>query len=209
VYEKPKHHRLRPSQLKKEFQRTEILDDLALTWVFTNMRLITHAGMTTSPMEWSLNLGGNPNLIQERLKKGMTEHEALTTPVEPSERCRELATVDGEPVSLAYAAQVYDIPLAALMRRLERGWTVAQALNQPVAKTFGKNRKSKNAWTEVVSEPVVGPRRRRAGSSRRAEGVAEAKAARAAAVQRRIVRAAAAGARQRCLVLRLRKRQDA
>jgi hypothetical protein len=45
-------------------------------------------------------------------------------------------------------------------------------------------------------------------ASRRAEGSAEAEAARSAVVQRWIVRAAAAQARQPCKVVRLRKRED-
>ena len=46
-------------------------------------------------------------------------------------------------------------------------------------------------------------------ASRRAEGSAEAEAARAVVAQRRVVRAAASGARQSCLELRLRQREDA
>ena len=45
-------------------------------------------------------------------------------------------------------------------------------------------------------------------ASRRAEGSAEAEAARTAVAQRWIVRAAAAGAHQPCVELRLRERED-
>lgn len=53
-------------------------------------RKITFAGETLTLAGWSRRLGFSKNTIAERIRRGMTEEQALTTPLDEAQRERSI-----------------------------------------------------------------------------------------------------------------------
>lgn len=93
---------------------------------------LTHNGKTQHLLDWAEETGIPWNTIRARIQRdGMTDSEALTTPVRESNK---LYSFDGKKKTLRQWSVDLDIPLKVLKTRVqERGWPIDRALTEPVA----------------------------------------------------------------------------
>jgi len=93
----------------------------------TRTRKLTFDGKTMTIREWG-ELGPIPRwLIHQRLSKGWSVSDALTTERNFNERRLEF---EGKSLPLAEWAKIKGLKLATLYFRLRRGWSVERALTE-------------------------------------------------------------------------------
>ena len=90
-------------------------------------RIIEHEGCKATVAEWSEIKGWPPHVIDNRLRRGWTIADALTT--NPSIL---MITHNGKTMSVAEWANLTGIRPSTIHARLERGWTVEDALTRHV-----------------------------------------------------------------------------
>lgn len=96
---------------------------------------ITFRGETKSIQEWTDTLGVDYYTLRLRLAKGWTVEDAFTTPYEkPLNRGRppKMLTLDGVTDTLQHWAKQHGLTCQTVHNRLQRGWTVEDALTTPV-----------------------------------------------------------------------------
>lgn len=117
-----------------------------------NQRLITFNGVTKDCTEWSLSLGGNYHLVQDRLNQGWSLDDALSTPA----KLPELIDFNGNSMTVGEWGELTGIPPRTIRNRLKNGWTVEKALFTPVAKIYEFNGQSMTIaeWAKETGIPI-------------------------------------------------------
>lgn len=106
-------------------------------------RRITFEDQTLTLAQWARVIGCSPEAIGWRLKAGWSVERALTEPMRPDrrrgnpDRERRL-TFDGRSLTIAEWADECGLKYTTLAERLNRGWSVEQALTEPAS---GRHRK--------------------------------------------------------------------
>jgi hypothetical protein len=95
-------------------------------------QLLTLDGRTMPMMQWASETGIKANTIWYRLDRGWTVEDALTKPVQKSWRDNRTITFDGRTMTTAQWSQETGIGKKTIRTRLNRGWTVKDALTRPV-----------------------------------------------------------------------------
>ncbi|QZA69636.1 hypothetical protein 035JT004_138 [Bacillus phage 035JT004] len=108
----------------------------------SNSHFITYNGVTKTATEWSEDLGGSRNLVEERLKLGWSKEKAVSTPPTIPAKCntRDI-TYNGKTQSLRSWAKELGINYSTLAGRLRKGWSVPEAFNKPIEKKFSTSEK--------------------------------------------------------------------
>lgn len=113
-----------------------------------NCKLMTLHGATRSIADWARIYGRHPTTVRDRLYRGLTLLEALTTPTDNAERI----TIHGETRTIKNWAKVAKIGCNAIYTRRRRGWTAERMIAPRQAPrygltAFGKTQ-SYSAWAE-------------------------------------------------------------
>lgn len=94
---------------------------------------LTHEGRTKLLIDWSKELGIEPNILHDRIRAGWTIKEVLTTEVRKS-KAGEKIYFNGEGHTISEWAQITGLTQKAISDRLIRGFTIERALTQPLQK---------------------------------------------------------------------------
>jgi hypothetical protein len=100
----------------------------------SNRWLETKEGERKVSAHWSKKLELHPSTVCQRLRRGWSEEEALTT---PSKRPHLLYELNGERLPLTDWAKRYKIRLNTLRSRLKDGWTLEKSLTIKPKRRFG------------------------------------------------------------------------
>lgn len=92
--------------------------------------LITFNGRTGSLRDWSEWIGIGPEIIRQRIKKGMSMQEIIDLP--PRERDKIWTNSAGESHTLNEWAKITGMTYLRILARLRAGWTVDRALSGPI-----------------------------------------------------------------------------
>ena len=96
--------------------------------------LLTFEGRTQALFDWARQLGMAPRTLWARIDAGWSVGEALTTPVDASNRRVSMTTFRGETKPLASWARTMGLPYGVVRTRIHiLGWSVDRALTTPKA----------------------------------------------------------------------------
>lgn len=84
--------------------------------------------------DWADKLGVTPTTILDRIRKGMSEQEAVTTLRSPRSDAKVL-DFHGEALTLKQASERFSLPLKALRRRVSEGFSLEDAVSIPLKST--------------------------------------------------------------------------
>jgi len=104
----------------------------------SNSHFITYKGVTKTARQWSEDIGGSSILVSERIRRGWSEEEAITT---PPRNVKGTITYKGKTQSLHRWAIELGISYSALSKRLRNGWSISKALSTPPEEKFSSVRK--------------------------------------------------------------------
>jgi hypothetical protein len=93
-----------------------------------NTRWLTLGDRTQSITDWARELKTSRAAISDRLHRGMSVEDALTTPFNLDQR---FLTHAGETLSLTGWSKKLGWPIYVIQNRLRKGWTVERALTTP------------------------------------------------------------------------------
>jgi hypothetical protein len=99
--------------------------------ISTNRRL-THLGETLCLAEWAERAGIPSGTIGQRLARGWSIVQALTTPLGTYRTDNRWLTHDGETLSISTWARRLGIANSTLGKRLESGWSISRAVTTPL-----------------------------------------------------------------------------
>ncbi|WP_076231638.1 hypothetical protein [Clostridium botulinum] len=94
-------------------------------------KLITYEGETKTLAEWCEKYNILGTTVNERLKRGWSVEEALTTPIGKNKKVRKskyLIIYNGQTKNLSDLAKEYNIKYSVLRKRLKDGWTIEKSL---------------------------------------------------------------------------------
>lgn len=114
-----------------------------------NERLIEKDGVVKNCTEWSKELNGSHNLVQERIKNGWELEKVLTTPK------RTPKTLEYKGVVKSYSEWSKDtgISVSAIKDRLRSGWSIEKTLTTKLKDTYVTHNnvtKSRQEWAEEL-----------------------------------------------------------
>ena len=95
---------------------------------------LTFTGRTMCVQDWAVELGLNVTTILNRMKRGWSIEEALTTKATPSAHSapnEKILILNGRKQHLAEWARELGIGPAAILYRVNAGWSVKDALTTP------------------------------------------------------------------------------
>ena len=92
-----------------------------------NNRHLTLGRKTQTMADWAEELGIHPATLSDRVRTGMTDQEALTSPVRRFNG--KPLTYRGETHTIAEWARILDVPVQMLYQRFHRGWPVGRILS--------------------------------------------------------------------------------
>lgn len=96
-------------------------------------RMMTMNGELVPVMVAARSVGLSHACVVGRLNAGWSDEEALRPLSNPDRPwTRRVAIIDGEEVPLTQAAKAAGLPYAAVMKRLEQGYSVERALSKPL-----------------------------------------------------------------------------
>lgn len=118
-------------------------------------RSVTHFltlnGETLHLREWARRLGTTSTTLLNRLKRGMSDEEALSKPISHKPyRGPRLLTANGETRTLAEWSRSTGLSMTTISCRLEAGWSEAGALTKPSGVTY--RHLSHNGETHSIAE---------------------------------------------------------
>lgn len=94
-------------------------------------RLITYNGITLCLTEWAERVGLSWDLVQGRLNRGWSEHDALTTPKRDKRPALEPITWNGVTRSVEKWSVLIGGRRGSLAQRIRKGWPLEQAMTEP------------------------------------------------------------------------------
>lgn len=93
---------------------------------------ISYNGETHTIAEWGTIMGISPTTIRTRLCCGWNEIDAITTKRIHEPHKTRYYTYNGKTQTVSQWAQEMNIKYSALSSRLQNGWSIERALNEPV-----------------------------------------------------------------------------
>lgn len=96
-----------------------------------NTRTVMYKGETYTLYQLAKKVGIDYKLLWERLRKGMSVEEAVTTPVRKSGPAPQRYTIDGESYTVAELSKKYNISTPTLRVRIRSGMSIEEAITCP------------------------------------------------------------------------------
>jgi len=113
---------------------------------------LEYKGITMTLALWAREIGLSESCIRNRLDRGWSVEETLSTPAESLHTEGRLITYNGKTQNLSRWAEETSISSEAISTRLDRGWSVERALTEPLHTNGQKRHVTYKRETLILSE---------------------------------------------------------